>query len=188
MLCHIFLGKVPCALAKVAGEKAGKPTLLCLSVLSLPRGLSVSSVSFLCCREPELSLRLMYLGFLGWWQAGVCSVLSSLPTSALSRCLALVWSDNEKGGTSLPGQSEMDEKSHWDWGICRSSTRPRLWAFGNLNLLVILRLEIPSSSDRAVLNNILQGSNKPNQSTVLSVFWWSLTKSHGDALDSTLDS
>lgn len=84
----------------------------------------------------------------------------------------------------------MDEKSNWDWNICRPSTRPRLWAFGNLRLLVKLRLEIPSSADRVGLNNILQDPNKPNQSTVLSVFCWSLTtpKSHCDALDSALDS
>lgn len=49
MLCHIFPGKVPCGLARVAG----KPALLCLSGLGLPRGLSISSESHFCAAENQ---------------------------------------------------------------------------------------------------------------------------------------
>lgn len=151
MFCLIFPGKVPYGLAKAVG----KPALLCLSSLSLPRRLSVSSASF-CAAENQSS----HWGWCIWVSlAGVrqmCAQCSSSPALTL-RCAArpaeawlLHGVTRKKEEPPIPGQSEMDAKSH-----CKSSTRPRLWAFGNLRLLVILRLEIPGSTDRVVLNNVL---------------------------------
>lgn len=194
MLHHIFPGKVPCALARVAGQ----PALLCSSGLSLPMGaIDQQWVSFLCCREPELSPRLLYMGFLCWWQAGgwqhsvPAPALPGSPASAL-RCAARLAGPqllhrvtSKKKEPPIPRQSEMDESIHWDWGICRSSTSPSLWAFGDLSLLVILRLESPSSSGRVVVITTLQDPSGWIRPQCSLLFWWSPTgtKYLSDALD-----
>jgi len=49
------------------GEGLGKACLVSLvGPRSAEGAVDPQQVSFLCCREPELSLRLMYLGFLCW--------------------------------------------------------------------------------------------------------------------------
>lgn len=114
-------------------------------------------VSLLCWRKPELSQKLIYLGFLGQWQASawqcavpalvLCSLLPGLSVEQpnpqeLTSCMGL-WAPNINQEDTIAGQTGTDKSIHLICAIYKSRTRTRFKAFGSLRLLAIVRLEKP---------------------------------------------
>lgn len=92
------------------GEGCWKARLALLFGLSLLSRLLISSESDFCAAEPELSLRLMYLGFLRWWQAGVWQHAVPAPAFQALPALALRCATRPAGTQLLHGVTSEEEE------------------------------------------------------------------------------